>query len=76
MLGWNAVGQVESRKLLSQPSLLREPEGNSVAERFIRTLKENFLWNQTFDTVKELRRALRDFARHYNEFWLVTWHGY
>ena len=28
----------------SSPSFVREPEGNGVAERFIRTLKENLLW--------------------------------
>jgi hypothetical protein len=28
---------------------VREPEGNGVAERFIRTLKENLLWVKTFD---------------------------
>ena len=27
----------------SSPSFVRQPEGNGVAERFIRTLKENFL---------------------------------
>ena len=27
----------------SSPSFVREPEGNGVAERFIRTLKENLL---------------------------------
>jgi transposase InsO family protein len=26
----------------ASPSFVREPEGNGVAERFIRTLKENF----------------------------------
>jgi len=31
--------------------------GNGVAERFIRTLKENLLWVRTFDTVEELRAA-------------------
>ncbi len=35
----------------SSPSFVREPEGNGVAERFIRTLKENLLWVQTFETV-------------------------
>ena len=28
----------------SSPSFVREPEGNGVAEHFIRTLKENLLW--------------------------------
>ena len=33
----------------SSPSFVREPEGG-VAERFIRTLKENLLWVRSFDT--------------------------
>ena len=42
----------------SSPSFVREPEGNGVAERFIRTLKENLLWVRSFDTIEELRLAL------------------
>ena len=60
----------------SSPSFVREPEGNGVAERFIRTLKENFLWGHTFDTIEGLRRGLRDFVAHYNATWLVARHGY
>jgi putative transposase len=60
----------------SSPSFVREPEGNGVAERFIRTLKENFLWVHTFDTIEELRCALQDFVAHYNATWLVARHGY
>jgi putative transposase len=60
----------------SSPSFLREPEGNGVAERFIRTLKENFLWVHIFDSIEELRCALRDFVAHYNATWLVARHGY
>jgi putative transposase len=62
--------------ITSSPSFVREPEGNGVAERFIRTLKENFLWVHTFDTIEELRCALIEFARHYNETWLVARHGH
>ncbi len=58
------------------PSFVREPEGNGVAERFIRTLKENFLWVHTFETIEELRQGLRDFVAHYNATWLVARHGY
>jgi putative transposase len=60
----------------SSPSFVRQPEGNGVAERFIRTLKENFLWVHTFGTVEELRRELQDFIAHYNATWLVARHGY
>ena len=42
----------------SSPSFVREPEGNGVAERFIRTLKENLLWVRSFETIEELRLAL------------------
>jgi transposase InsO family protein len=60
----------------SSPSFVRQPEGNGVAERFIRTLKENFLWVHTFDTIEDLRRGLQDFVAHYNATWLVARHGY
>jgi putative transposase len=60
----------------SSPSFVHEPEGNGVAERFIRTLKENFLWVHTFGTIEELRCALQDFIAHYNATWLVARHGY
>ena len=39
-------------------------------------LKENLLWVRTFDTIEELRAALVEFARRYNETWLVARHGY
>jgi Integrase core domain len=54
----------------------RKPEGNGVAERFIRTLKENLLWVKTFETIEQLRAELVAFARRYNETWFVARHGY
>jgi hypothetical protein len=48
------------------PAFVREPEGNGVAERFIRTLKEQLLWVRTFDTVEDLRVALLEFQDRYN----------
>ena len=49
--------EIKCLGITSSPSFVREPEGNGVAERFIRTLKENVLWVHTFDTVEDLRRA-------------------
>jgi transposase InsO family protein len=60
----------------SSPAFVRAPEGNGCAERFIRTLKENLLWVHTFDTVEELRLALIDFRRRYNDEWILERHGY
>ena len=68
--------EIECLGIEASPSFVREPEGNGVAERFIRTLKENLLWVRTFDTIEELRAALVEFARHYNKTWLVARHGY
>lgn len=62
--------------ITSSPAFVRAPEGNGVAERFIRTLKEQLLWVRTFQTVEELRLALHDWLRLYNEQWLVERHGF
>ena len=60
----------------SSPAFVQEPEGNGVAERFIRTLKEQLLWVRTFDTVEELRLALLEFKDRYNREWLCERHGH
>ena len=60
----------------SSPAFVRAPEGNGCAERFIRTLKENLLWVQTFDTVEQLRQALLEFRQTYNSTWLLERHSF
>jgi hypothetical protein len=49
----------------SSPALVRALEGNGCAERFIRVVKENHLWVQTFETVEQLRQALIAFREIY-----------
>lgn len=60
----------------SSPAFVRAPEGNGCAERFIRTLKENLLWVQTFATLEELQAALAAFRDSYNTTWLIERHGF
>ncbi len=60
----------------ASPAFVRAPEGNGVVERFWRTLKEQFLWVYTFRTVEELRLALHEWVKTYNQNWLVARHGY
>jgi putative transposase len=60
----------------SSPAFVRAPEGNGCAERFIRTLKENLLWVQTFETIEQLRQALLAFREIYNATWLIERHGF
>ncbi len=54
----------------------RAAEGNGIAERFIRTLKEQLLGVRTFRTVAELQEALQAWLVTYNEQWLVERHGF
>jgi transposase InsO family protein len=60
----------------ASPSFVREPEGNGVAERFFRTLKEQLLWVRTFHTMDELQDALRAFRVWYNANWLLQRHSH
>lgn len=62
--------------IASSPAFVREPEGNGCAERFIRTLKEQLLWIEPFDTVEALRLALLAFKDRYNTEWLIERHGH
>ncbi len=60
----------------ASPGFVRAPEGNGVAARFIRTLKQQLLWVQTLDTVEELRQALLEFKERFIRHWLLQRHGY
>ena len=68
--------EIDFLGMTSSPSFVREPEGNGCAERFIRTLKENLLWVRTFETVEQLRLAVLEFKKTYNEQWIVQRLGY
>jgi len=48
-----------------------EPQGNGVAERFIRTLKEQCLWSKLFEDTDKLRQAVASFIETYNTEWLI-----
>ena len=48
-------GELRFLGIRSSPSFVAAPEGNGCAERFIRTLKEQLLWVEPFETVQQLR---------------------
>lgn len=48
-----------------------EPETNGVAERFIRTLKEQVIYGRIYRNLEELRSAIAAFIERYNSRWLV-----
>jgi putative transposase len=43
------------------------PTGNAVAERVIRTLKEEVVWLRDWDNIDELRAAIAAWVKRYNE---------
>ncbi|MBM3599043.1 MAG: transposase family protein, partial [Alphaproteobacteria bacterium] len=68
--------EIEFLGIESSPAFVRQPEGNGVAERIIKTLKEQLLWVRYFPTVEALRKGLAEFADLYNASWLRERHGH
>jgi transposase InsO family protein len=52
-----------------------EPETNGVIERFFRTLKEQIVHGRIYQTIDEVRGAVRDFVVRYNAEWLIEKNG-
>ena len=55
------------------PAFVRAPEGNGRAERFIRTLKENYTLGPH---LRGTGQALLEFRETYNNSWLIQRHGF
>ena len=53
------------------PSYVREPECNGVAERFMRTLKEQCLYLHRFTSLTDARALIGAFIARYNAAWLI-----
>ncbi|WP_419160971.1 transposase [Candidatus Palauibacter sp.] len=60
----------------STPAYVGEPECNGVAERFIRTLKEECIYLNDFETLEQARDVIGAFVERYNSGWLLQRHGY
>ena len=55
---------------------VKEPETNGVVERFNRTVKEQIVNGIEYESLEELRVAVTDFMKDYNEQWLLGKLGY
>jgi transposase InsO family protein len=53
-----------------------EPETNGVMERLFRTLKEQVVHGRIFQTIDEVRDAVRVFVARYNAAWLIEKNGH
>ena len=52
-------------------AFVAEPETNGVIERLFRTLKEQIVHGRIFQTISEVRDAVRAFVARYNADWLI-----
>jgi len=68
--------QIKAWGIAPSFAFLREPETNGVAERFIRTLKEQAIYGRTFQNLEEVREAVADFVGRYNQHWRVEKNGF
>ena len=57
-------------------AVVRQPETNGVAERFIRTLKEQIVFGRIYRDIEEVRAAVRTYFERYNQHWLLEKNGY
>ena len=57
-------------------AFVEQPQTNGVAERFIRTLKEQVIHGRLYRTLEELRQAVGTFVKVYNQHWRVEKLGF
>ena len=69
-------GEIGFLGIESSPAFVGEPECNGVAERFMRTLREQCLYQHRFRNLEESRRAIAAFIASYNQSWMLERHRY
>ena len=57
-------------------AFVAEPETNGVIERLFRTLKEQAIHGRIFQTIYDVRDAVRAFVARYNAEWLIEKNGH
>jgi transposase InsO family protein len=70
------IGEVKWLGITLSPSYVGEPQCNGVAERFIRTLKEQCIYLHRFQTLAEAYATIGAFIDRYNQQWLIERLGY
>lgn len=68
--------QIKAWGIAPSFAFLREPETNGVAERFIRTLKEQAIYGRIFQNLEQVRAAVAEFVDRYNRQWRVEKNGF
>jgi putative transposase len=67
--------QVKAWGMTTSCAFVAQPETNGVIERLFRTFKEQVVYGRIFQTIEEVRGAVRQFVARYNTEWLVEKNG-
>ncbi len=68
--------QIKAWGVLPSYAFVGQPETNGVIERFFRTFKEQVVHGRIFQTIDEVRDAVRAFVACYNAEWLIEKNGH
>lgn len=68
--------QLKAFGMVPSFAFVRQPETNGVAERLIRTLKEQIVFGRIYQDIEEVRSAVRAYVERYNQHWLLKKNGY
>ena len=68
--------QIRSWGISPSYAFVGEPQTNGVIERFFRTFKEQVVHGRIYQSIDELRDAVRTFVFRYNADWLIEKNGH
>ena len=68
--------QIRSWGIAPSYAFVGEPQTNGVIERSFRTLKEQIVYGRIFQTLDQVRDAVRAFVVRYNAEWLIEKNGH
>ena len=67
--------QIKSWGMAPSFAFVSEPQTNGVVERFFRTFKEQVVHGRIYQTIDDVRAAVREFVDRYNAQWLIEKNG-
>jgi len=70
------VGTVKYLGIGLSYAFVQEPQCNGIAERFVRTLKDQVLHVYRFKDLTEAKRIIGEFIERFNREWRMERHGY